>query len=1195
MKIGYFTKQEMLEKKDALDTVFIQSMNNQGYRCYYSFKDWYNVLDDLPTNPKLPDEKKSYRYVYEIIKYGYPCKPYLDIDYYITDSTDEVNIKKELVCKLKQEIVNIFCKSYNYILDEKYILVFDSSGQKDNKYKLSFRVIVSTPDQLLFKSNKNTDESNAFHLAKLLSENNDFANMIDLSVYTKDREMRTLGSCKSPDDKREFVVYGNIKPQFKDCLITWYDLTKPHKFIETPHEEQKHKIVELKMETVKYEAINDNITKLLEDIFHDYQFTISKEYKLSDNDIRYYYSSDICFNCCKSHGRKNTTSISITSTIHNLIEIKFHCWQNAEKSIKFYICRNNVNILKCNINFDVKIFNNMKSTKLIKFIELAKMLGFDKLNNVFIADGHNLLTNGTIEKDHLTENDIYHNNKTIFVKSYEETNKTGSMIDIIKSTINNDPNYKDFVGKKFIILACHIATLSGIRGRIEQENTNLAKQGMNTIKYLWYAESTQEQLLSDSHDVLIITLNSLLKLLDIDNDIINPEKYILWNDETNALIQYIQNPGTFKNRFNCLTSLKILIERSYKCYFTCADLTLKIIKLIMGTRKGEYTVIQNTKTKKHRVYNMTESKTIFEDALLKSFNNNETFCILCDSKKQSDYYYYVFCHMFEKHKLKKEIEYIESFPQTDKIIKCKKELERVLETEEQYYEIIEEIMKNNTQLSNKIHKQIKDYYFNKYKEIMLINKDNNNGDKVLSDLNSIIRENKVKILICSPSLGIGINVDLKRDNDMAYFDRLFAHAKGNSLIAKGFQQMLNRIRHFTYNEHYILCDKITKKTRVTDEELFSRITQDIKKNYNGIIRELRLRPNDKSDFYHNIYVRSVIDKNMSDMDFKSELIKEINSRGHTVNIITSLDSKKVKIQVNNINKYEYKEIIERLELEKIEDIISCRLISEDTFNEYTYSVKKGHILSQKEAREVQKFVYYKKYNIIEDVEINDVIKFIDEYARKFELYDQLQNILTFVIDNNINKRYDRNEIDEINVQHNERHKWIDKLLKLIGFSGVLDTSVLETVNKITLTKNELNYIRMIFRSLGDIGRLSGEQKPHTIALWISRLLNSLYGMEVKSINVQTRINGKPVRINKNYCIRANDLIIEYLVLKYPQKASRIPFDENCEFKFSHIHGVKGTYGKYIKSKIVEITKQNKFIDSDDEVNGSVNVNPLDYI
>lgn len=908
-----------------------------------------------------------------------------------------------------------------------------------------------------------------------------------------------------------------------------------------------------------------------------------KKYVDSDK-IIYYYTSK-CIACDKIHKRKDSPNITISSTLYNLIEISFKCWNYNQAHLKFFITRNNTQKIRCNkqINTDyLKNFMYSIKKNITDIYKIATLFNFNIIQNIQIKDNAELLTKNIIDKDYLTADDLYSIWKMNFSKSNEESNKTGAMIDISAGIQHKDPKYIDDHGKKIIIVACNTATLGGIKGRFEEYNRNNDKQ----IEFTWYKGIANDVFLNGDFKILLTTQNSLYKFLNEDNEINDPSQYILWNDETNATIQYTTST-TLSNRLNVLTAFYQLIKNCHKAYFTCADLTKDIVDLILKTRKDTYNIVQNIHTKKHRTYNATNDIAYFIQKLKATIECGEKIAVLCDSRKKSEYYYFMFCHIFAIYKIKQKIKTLELLPISDAVNKQIQMFYQMIKVEEEYYKMINADNKINAKLS----KQINDRYRKLYTDILLINRDNNNDVDTLANINQIIKQNKVCFLVCSPSLGIGVSIDLKNNDQTPYFDRLFAHLTGKSLTAKATQQMFNRIRHFTYNQHYIFLDNINKKFSVTDTEIYSKVINDIKKYHDKIITDLRLKHIDKNDndFMHDLYIRAIIDRNISDNDFLYELIKAINTRGHTFNLITFYNTK-IKNN-NNMEKNKMRDTIQLIEKFDIQDIIKSRLITDDKYQKYKNKSINGFTLTDTQKKEIKKFLFYKKYHVRDDVNEDDMIKFIKDVGED-TLYNNLIKFNTFVL--NTNRRYDTTDTQDINIKNIEKHRIVNNLLQNMGFvNGVLSNNIIKEIIQFDINNEDINKIRVLFLNNGDTGRLRSETKDtHKLAIWLSRLINSMYGITISYDNIVKRVNEKITRINQNYYVNYNDLYKDYLVLKYPLKAETLPFKKDTEFKFSHIHGVNGTYEQYINLKTQEkyMFIQNINISNQEEEH----INPLDH-
>jgi len=221
-------KEHALLSEDS-NTAFVQFLNGHSYRNFTYFKNWQLALKHLPfyTNKQ--------RYIYEMILSGRPCKPYLDIEL-MYDTQPNQTFLANLVTELKIDICNIFKTDYNIEIQTTDIYVLDSCAVKaDLKFKLSYHFIISTKDnQVLFKTNRKEIENSAYHLAKALSDKKPkYKEMVDLSVYTTDREMRTINSYKTPTDLRQLKPL-DYQNNDLDYIITSFDMEKKHVFIKTP-------------------------------------------------------------------------------------------------------------------------------------------------------------------------------------------------------------------------------------------------------------------------------------------------------------------------------------------------------------------------------------------------------------------------------------------------------------------------------------------------------------------------------------------------------------------------------------------------------------------------------------------------------------------------------------------------------------------------------------------------------------------------------------------------------------------------------------------------------------------------------------------------------------------------------------------------------------------------------------------------
>lgn len=182
-----------------------------GFRGFTCYETWSRAIESLESLGG------GMRHVFEIITYGKPCKPYIDFD------GSGINLSvEEITTTLEDAITRIFKEDYDLAL-QPHDFIWTLSPNPD---KISLHMTVSKQygPMFVFRSNHQDDSHGAFHLAArvkaLLPALSEF---VDGSVYTKDREMRLLGSCKyGRADVLEFL-HKDRGYSAKHAAITWID------------------------------------------------------------------------------------------------------------------------------------------------------------------------------------------------------------------------------------------------------------------------------------------------------------------------------------------------------------------------------------------------------------------------------------------------------------------------------------------------------------------------------------------------------------------------------------------------------------------------------------------------------------------------------------------------------------------------------------------------------------------------------------------------------------------------------------------------------------------------------------------------------------------------------------------------------------------------------------------------------------
>jgi hypothetical protein len=171
------------------------------YRSFASYPSWEIAEPHL----------QGHKHVFEIVRHGVPCKPYLDIDGKDghpfrtgADGVREQMSTEAVIRALEDRISSRFESDYGLTLPSERFVWLTS----ENQTKFSLHLVISTPPpQFVFASNL---EDGAKHLAERLKEkikpwSPDLAAMIDLSVYSKDREWRAPG-CSKVEETREHLA-----------------------------------------------------------------------------------------------------------------------------------------------------------------------------------------------------------------------------------------------------------------------------------------------------------------------------------------------------------------------------------------------------------------------------------------------------------------------------------------------------------------------------------------------------------------------------------------------------------------------------------------------------------------------------------------------------------------------------------------------------------------------------------------------------------------------------------------------------------------------------------------------------------------------------------------------------------------------------------------------------------------------------
>lgn len=185
-------KQRMLRyAREKWDEAFIAFQINdpeRGMRRFGAAASWHEVS-------KVVDRiDPQRRHLYELIRSSRPCKPYIDVDL-----GDQLHTEEGCLQILNRLIPQLFRIVYGVEVSETS-LAWTSSSRPSKP--VSLHLTVTTTPQVVFETNLEGRENSAYSFARALKlalyEEGAawLAEAVDESVYSTDREMRTVHSTK---------------------------------------------------------------------------------------------------------------------------------------------------------------------------------------------------------------------------------------------------------------------------------------------------------------------------------------------------------------------------------------------------------------------------------------------------------------------------------------------------------------------------------------------------------------------------------------------------------------------------------------------------------------------------------------------------------------------------------------------------------------------------------------------------------------------------------------------------------------------------------------------------------------------------------------------------------------------------------------------------------------------------------------
>lgn len=546
---GNGAKNELKKETNKYNFKFYHTVNNKVKFCSAGFND----LQDFKKIIK-PFNKKYY--IYEYIMENTKCVPYFDYEFEIDDEPSSKKLFNYLDTVLLL-IINVFNQIFKIKLSHDSFKISSSHGFKTkDTYKVSFHIII--PNYYF-----DTNYECKYLCTALHQQDQHF----DLSVYSKDRLMRTVGSFKSWKDERQFIAI-SWKHKHLDITISNFDdylitnVKDTYTKLSVPIVE-KSKVIKHKYFQSKNIADKNNIGFKLEKIIQtvcneDTYFT--KSVVIQDGCTFYAFNfNDTNKKCFTGYSHDESEFYCYVDHLNNVV---LKCFSEKCKASKFIVGNLNDNVCFENtIEINEKYVTNSKIT--IKTL--------DKLMNGL---------------------------KTCIIKSSMGTAKTEILLQHIKK--HNS--------ERILIVSTRQSYANNIHKRFS---------GLKFVNYL------DDKLNFHIRDRLIVQLESLHHLT---RQPLNPFDLIVLDEIESILFQFSSETILERSKSTFDLLHKMCQHKKTKIVALDADYDVRSHEFIKTL--GKYEMIHNLFKNEIIKIELTDNLNFFIDNIKKRLCNKQKVCVI---------------------------------------------------------------------------------------------------------------------------------------------------------------------------------------------------------------------------------------------------------------------------------------------------------------------------------------------------------------------------------------------------------------------------------------------------------------------------------------------------------------------------------------------------------------------------------------
>ncbi|ARF07962.1 superfamily II helicase [Catovirus CTV1] len=1003
---------------------------------------------------ELQNKSNVDRCYFEVIKSH--CKPYLDIEFIKKEYPD---INETIIDKIIKDIIAIFKTKYRLTLEENDVIVSESHKYDDKKeiIKYSWHIIISPLKyNYVYQHNRFGNENTACDLLYHLFEMNKlYIEIIDMSVYSKEREMRLFLCNKNPLENRilKWNNYNIKKIDFKTysrCFINYIDQNLETKIIETVYRDNPKKVfntqkelekIEKKKEEFKKNIANKNKILKEKNVFAPKEKkTILNKKKTQKTTIyiksnkSYQYVEELVDNLSDHRSDVYEDWITVKWGLENQSVIDkqdyFNIFNNFSKKSDKYDEEeikqiwNNTNQHNNGVTLGTIIFMLKKDNEEAYNYIRENYCKYDSqeiIKNFYNPNVKKYFKHIVEYEDPTTANfKIGDGQKGCFVKAEMGLGKSDTLLkqikdhnncilikDIVKKVDNNQIflNYtKEF--KRILMISHRRSLASKFFGDLRQMKFDIY------FDYKGYSNL--------NNDRLIIQLDSIYKVSLTAFDLV-----IL--DECESLFSHFKY-GQMRHKNENIIMLETHIKQAGRVVLMDANLSIKSYEIMSKIDDlNKYTLIAN----KYKILKGWKMNFINGDEQVKMIDND-----IKDGKKV-----------------------------------C-----------------VASLSKN--MINSHYGKIVPDH---------LLYSAETDSDKKFEDIMNINEAWKDRNIIYTPTISSGVSCTIKDQ-----FINIYGYSNNKSALATDFFQMLRRVRHpinhafNIYNEHVdyhsalLSLEEIEKYIKyshlITDQ---NHLIADIPK----FINNSKYEPIKNTAYYIHIY--NILEEEINRCFFKNVLVYLAVEKGLIISSSENANKKCVELK-----KSIKEENIKATEL-VIDKLSKTNVIDNDEYNYINEIMVKEDKLTDEQKTQhklktlMNRFRYdEKRYNKLDSNDKKQLIQFMMEDTNHVKYINNCQ-----INCDNIEKRikeiqeYDKKRRDKTDIcdykPYYRMHFLIHNMLKLVGFDSIKSKEKI-LVNKIhtNMEKNKTKLLQII----NEINYINGVKKKDKITLnVVGTIIKNFYG------------------------------------------------------------------------------------------------------